>query len=104
MPRQTSPGGSSTPKGGGLLRECPCIQAQFAGEVNFWESDVPGTSSNPEDLTNVEEKNGSGNWKSQPWANDWHWASDICSWMNHANIDSSTHFQIWTDPLSHSGC
>lgn len=83
--------------------------AEYFTELNYLQNDFPGVSTNKEDFTNVQEKdNGTpGQWSSQPWANYWHWTDFYgtgCSWGKHENLDSSTHFAVWTSPLNHTGC
>jgi hypothetical protein len=48
------------PNDPGNLGLNPRIAAFIANEINYRESDFPGTLSNPEDWTGVKEKNASG--------------------------------------------
>lgn len=82
---------------------------EYTSELNYLENDFPGISSSKEDFTSVQEKDDStpGQWSNQAWANYWQWAEFYgvaCSWGKHDNVDSNSHFDVYTSPLSHTGC
>jgi hypothetical protein len=72
--------------------------ADYAGEVIHPGDDVPGTSGNRTNFTNVRDKDQDGNWSSQGFT---YLAAGIpCYFKN--NLINNAHVQLWTDPLNHS--
>lgn len=77
----------------------PDILAQFAAETDDNGSNIVGTSSSKADFYYVEEKNSSDNWASHNWNGGF--APDRC-YYHRDEVDSDSHFRVWTAPLDHS--
>ena len=75
------------------------VEAHFAGEVLDSQTDMPGLTGSRTVFSSVAEKDSSNTWTSLNWTGTQQ--PDRC-WYHINGVDSSTQFEIWTDPVNHN--
>ena len=73
------------------------IEGRWMGEAGYYGDDVPGTKSNPADFSSVQRRY-SGSWSSVSYTGN---EVDACYYHLTYPVDSTSSFNIYTDPLTH---